>query len=87
LFFVKVDKKAGKSYRKMPEFYRKRIVELGTVLKDKPVPAQEYDVTKMEGMEDTYRIRVGEIRAVYTVNWNAKQIEIIEIGWRGKSYK
>jgi mRNA interferase RelE/StbE len=65
LFFVKTDRKAGKSYQKMPEFYRRRIFELGQVLKVKPVPAQEYDVSKLAGVDDTYRIRIGDIR-IYT---------------------
>ncbi len=68
--------------RGFPYPYRKRIVEIGNVLKDKPVPAHEYDVTKMGGMEDTYRIRV-----TYTIGWNTQLIEIIEIEWRGRAYK
>lgn len=58
LFFVKTDRKIEKAYRKMPEFYRRRIFELGRVLKVKPVPAQEYDVIKLGGTEDSYRIRI-----------------------------
>lgn len=87
MFLIKVDKKAEKSYLKMPEFYRRRVAELGKVLKVKPVPAQEYDVSKLGGFEDTYRIRIGGIRIIYKVEWTAQQIAIIKIEWRGGAYK
>lgn len=87
MFSVKIDKKAEKNYRKMPEHYQRRIFELGQVFKLKPVPAQEYGVTKIEGMDNTYRIRIGTICIVYNVSWNTQIIEIFKIEWRGKAYK
>ncbi len=84
---IKTDRKAEKSYRKMPEFYRRRIFELGKVLAVKPVPVRDYDITKLSGMEDTYRVRIGDIRVSYVVFWQAQEIHIFEIKWRGKAYK
>ena len=71
----------------MPEFYRRRIFELGKVLAVKPVPAQEYDIVKLEGTEGTYRIRIGDIRIVYRVYWELQHIDIQKIEWRGRAYK
>jgi mRNA interferase RelE/StbE len=87
LFSIKVEKKAEKSYKKMPEFYRRSIYEMGKILEINPVPSDRYDVTKLGGYQDAYRIRVGGIRISYEVSWTTKQVRIFEIKWRGKAYK
>ena len=51
MFYVKVRNKAAKSAKKMPEFYRKRIAELFETLKANPIPAELYDIEKMEGAD------------------------------------
>ncbi len=84
---IKTDRKVEKSYRKLPEFYRRRIFGLGQVLAIKPVPVHDYDVTKLGGTEDTYRVRIGDIRISYVVFWAKQEIHISEIKWRGKAYK
>lgn len=38
LFEVKIDEKAKKSYEKMPDFYKWRVLERGNVLKATPIP-------------------------------------------------
>ena len=43
--------------------------------------------TMLGGMEDTYRVRIGDIRISYVVFWQAQEIRIFEIKWRGKAYK
>jgi mRNA-degrading endonuclease RelE of RelBE toxin-antitoxin system len=87
LFIIKTERKAVKSYKKMPEFYRKDIYELGKVLKFNPVPAKQYDITKLGGYDSAYRIRFGGIRVSYQVFWDEKEIHIFEIKWRGGAYK
>ncbi len=87
MFLVKVNKKASKSALKMPDFYRKRISELIETLKTNPIPAELYDIEKMEGAEHTYRIRIGGIRIVYTIVKEALLVEVSRIEWRGGAYK
>jgi len=70
----------------MPEHYRRRITELIIVLENEPVPAKLYDTLKMEPSDNTYRIRIGDIRVVYEVRWTIGQIEIMKIEWRGRAY-
>ena len=36
MFEVKIDKKARKSYEKMPDFYKRRVLDTGKVLKENP---------------------------------------------------
>lgn len=87
MFFVKVPKKVAKSALKMPEHYRKRIAELVEILKVNPIPAEMYDLKKMEGESHTYRIRIGDIRIIYSLNKEAETVEFYRIEWRGRVYK
>ncbi len=51
----------------MPIHYRKRAEELIETLKNDAVPAGLYDVKKLQGMDDTYRIRI-EAYAYFTMS-------------------
>jgi mRNA interferase RelE/StbE len=56
-------------------------------LKLDPIPIKSFDVIKLKGYENGYRIRIGKVRIVYFVNWDDRLIEIQFIGLRGKAYK
>ncbi|MDE1871755.1 MAG: hypothetical protein KGI06_05975 [Candidatus Micrarchaeota archaeon] len=67
MFSIKASKKVEKSIDKMPDFHKKGIKEVIIALAEEPVPAAAYDVRKLSGGEDSYRIRIGGIRISYTV--------------------
>ncbi len=49
---------------------RARVEDLFKVLEQEPVPAAfHYDLRKVEGEGDTYRIRLSSYRVVYLVLW------------------
>ena len=56
-------------------------------LSQNPAPVPEYDVKKLAGLRDTYRIRIGEIRIEYRVDWEFERIGILAIEFRVRSYK
>ena len=87
MFLVKIANKAAKSALRMPEFYRKRISELIETLKANPIPAELYDIEKLEGIDHAYRIRIGSIRILYSIIKEAELVEITRIEWRGRAYK
>lgn len=64
----------------------KRVVEAIKLLSINPVPARHYDVKKLKGLEDTFRIRIGKIRIVYTIIWGDKVILVSRIGERESVY-
>jgi len=71
----------------MPERYAGRILLVLEALSQNPAPAPEYDVKKLAGMRDTYRVRIGEIRIEYNVDWESKRIAILAAEFRGRVYK
>jgi mRNA interferase RelE/StbE len=67
----------------------RREAELRTLLatlKDEPVPVKTYDVCRLEGYEDVYRVRLGDLRVVYRVAWRERLVSVLYIGPRGRAY-
>ncbi len=87
MFLVHVSRKAEKSVAKMPKHYVVGVKELLIVLESEPVPAKMYHVEKLGGADNEYRIRIGDIRVVYSVEWALEQVEVMKIEWRGRVYK
>ncbi len=57
-------------------------------LKSSPIPINEYDIKKIEGAEDTYRLRIGRYRIIYKIDWDRKEIYVLKIDIRDeKTYR
>ena len=66
---------------------KERLRILFADLRENPVPAKMYDLRKVEGEQDTYRIRLSSHRAIYTVYWDEKTIRVTRIERRkGNTY-
>ena len=85
MFEVYVSKKALKGLKEMPKEYRERILRLLRRLEEDPLP-EEYDVKKLRGFENAFRIRIGKYRVVYKVDWRERKVYVVFIGHRGKAY-
>lgn len=64
----------------------KKISDVLSVLIFDPLPAKLYDVKKMKGLQDTFRIRIGQIRIVYTIMWKDKIILVSRVSTRETAY-
>jgi mRNA interferase RelE/StbE len=52
------------------------------------IPFTDLDIKKMKGKwEGFYRLRVGQIRVIFTISLNSADVEIYTIGARGDIYK
>jgi len=54
--------------------------------RENPVPTDYFDVKKLKGLTDTYRVRIGDIRIIYEVAWNERTIAILLIELRERAY-
>ena len=86
MFEVITASRARKSAKKLPEKDRRRIVELLLFLRENPVPAEYYDIIKMQGCTDTYRARIGDLRVIYEVLWDQKKVHVLAIKQRERAY-
>ncbi len=57
------------------------------LLQDDPIPAAVFDVKKLAGAKDTYRIRISDIRVVYEIEWEVKEVRVLVIGQRESAYE
>jgi mRNA interferase RelE/StbE len=80
LFFKK---SAERDLRKIPKADLQRITQRIKELAATPRPS---GIEKLAG-QDSYRIRQGDYRIVYTVDDGQKLIEIIKIGHRREVYR
>lgn len=86
MFQVIASQKARKAIKKLPEHYRRRIIELLLILRENPVPAEYYDIKKLKGYTDTYRARIGDVRIIYEIIWNLKAVHVLLIEPRESAY-
>jgi len=87
MFKVEAKKRTLKILKTLSEERKNKIKEVITTLKSDPIPFKKFDVAKLKGYDNTYRIRIGNLRIVYEVNWDEKRILIHFIGPREKAYK
>lgn len=62
---VLINKKLAKNLKNLPEIHVKKFITLIDVLAANPFPWKDFDLKKIEGSDDTYRIRFGNYRVVY----------------------
>ncbi len=81
---VVVMKQPQKALRRMPKNLRERIRQSIWVLAEDPFPLGH---KKLIGFSNSYRIRVGDWRIVYTVENDLLLILVIRIAPRGSAYQ
>ena len=78
---IEFDKRAVKFIAKQPKPQRERIFKAIYKLPDNG------DIKAMQGHQNTYRLRVGDYRILYTVDNDVLIVRVIEVGNRGDIYK
>ena len=61
---IVIHKKVARKFEEVEKGYIKKIENLFETLKTDAIPWRKYDVKKIEGEMDTYRIRIGVYRLV-----------------------
>lgn len=79
-----VDKKIESFIKKQPKLQALRLRKAIASLSDNPRSANS---KKLKGYENEYRLRVGDIRILYTIDDNVISVYIFKIGYRGDVYK
>jgi len=86
LFEVTVAQRARRASKRLPEHYKRKVIELLLILRENPVPAEYYDIKKLKGYADIFRIRIGDIRVIYEISWNHRAINVLLIEPRESAY-
>lgn len=83
-YSVEVSKSAARSLRKITPQIRHQIYAALKELEHTPRPV---GVRKVVGAEDTWRIRVGNYRVVYTIKDNKLLVVVVRVGHRREVYR
>ena len=84
MFEISLDKQADKFLRKCEKILFDRIVKKLEELKLNPVP---HDAKRLQGYsEPTFRIRIGDYRALYRINHEGKRIIVVIVDKSDKIY-
>ena len=75
------EKPAVKFLKKQSPEQQKRIISAIHKL------PHEGDIKQMKGYANTYRLRIGDYRAIYTLENNILTVRVLNIGNRGDIYK
>ena len=86
-FEILLKKSALKFIKGLDKSQKAAISEFLLVIKKQAVPSKKYDIVKLKNFTNTFRVRFGKIRIVYTVSWSERKILIQFIGWRKDAYK
>lgn len=65
--------------------YRDKIKEAIKFLAIEPIPFRHYDLKKVEGLEDNYRIRIGKYRFIYAFFRSENSIVVTKIDKRDEN--
>jgi mRNA interferase RelE/StbE len=77
---IKLTKKAEKFIKKQDKDTQKRIIKA-------IIELPEGDIKRLKGMDETYRLRVGDFRVLFDKNDRELVIVVIDVGNRGQVYK
>ena len=79
-------KRAVKGLEKAPKHIRTKAIEALDVLQQTFAPVKLFDVKKLKGVEDTFRIRIGDWRIIYELHRKESMIVVLDIASRGRAY-
>ena len=86
MYRVEIHREAVKEIRSLPSNIKDKVIEALKTLQRTPYPHREYDLKKLSGLKDVYRIRIGKYRISYYVNDVEKRIIVLEVRDRGSAY-
>lgn len=84
IFEIDFSSQPRKFLKKSDKQLSLRIIGRINLLKTDPVP---HNSVRVVGEEKTFRIRIGDYRALYEIDWNNKTILIAKIDKRSKVYE
>ena len=82
-----LSKQADKFLNNQKVDVKEKINSVLLKLSNNPFPITEYEVKKIQGLINTFRIRLGDIRIVYEILKDEREINILKIEFCGSVYK
>ncbi|OCQ91976.1 addiction module toxin RelE [Nostoc sp. MBR 210] len=84
IYQIEITTRAAKQLKKLPEDIKVKIEEKIQELSNNPRPN---GVVKLEGEEDTYRVRLGKYRILYEIKDDLLIVKVVKISHRKDVYR
>ena len=84
---VLIHPQVANNIRKLPRPQQEKIARLLNTLEFIAVPFKEFDIKKLKGQDNRYRIRLGNFRLIYEIIKGKRIIQILKLDTRKKAYK
>ena len=84
MFNINFNPKYLKVLKKYPKEVSKRILKKIRILREKPVPPDAKRIVDVKGK--MFRIRIGDYRVLYVINYTKREIYIAKIEKRERAY-
>lgn len=84
MYRVVLTRRAIKGLNKAPPHITERAYEAIEALEESFAPVKIFDVRKLKGMEDAFRIRLGDWRLIYEFKKKESLIVVYDIAPRGR---
>jgi mRNA interferase RelE/StbE len=81
---VEIETSAAKQIQRLQRTEQKRVMTAITALADEPRPN---GCTKLAGLVDAYRVRVGNLRIVYVIDDGLHIVNVTRVAHRREVYK
>lgn len=86
MYQVFYHKKVVKQIKNLHHYDQKKVVKKINELKDEPESPSPH-IKRLHGTDKSWRLRIGNIRAIYTLNHETKMLIVVKVGYRGRVYK
>jgi len=84
---IELSRDSWKYLNKLGKRSSRRILDAFEKLSEKESPIFHKDVRPLTGkLKGFYRLRIGDLRAVFEIDWTEKRIGILAIAPRGDAY-
>jgi mRNA interferase RelE/StbE len=86
IYRVVLHRNVLKSLKHAPDNIKVKFYDLVEELKFNPVPLERFDIKKLKGRRNTFRVRLGKYRVTYELEKDELLILVIKFGKRENVY-
>lgn len=87
MYKIVVHKGVAKKLRAIAKAHLNKFALLLEILELNPLPWRDFDLKKIKGAENIYRVRIGDHRIIYFIEKGKKTIHILKFEIREKVYR
>lgn len=86
-FKIVIHQKIVKSLDYLEKSHQKKLAAFIEILKEIPLPYKRFDIKKLKGYDNRFRVRLGDFRLIYEIDKEQMLVLILKLERRKHVYK